>query len=89
MKVVECGIHGPRKTTFVCAHAVSSLVDRRPRGFFWTDVDDDEPCGWCFECHARYLAEGKEWTGEAERMLDTKVLCIDCFRSLIKLNGLQ
>ncbi len=87
MANTNCQMHGPQKATFVCAHAVDTLYDRRPRGFHWTSVDDEDPCGWCSECHERYLAAGEEWVGEAEAKLDAKLLCIDCFRSLIRLNG--
>ena len=87
MRQVGCQTHGERKATFVCGHAVESLHDRQPRGFFWTDLGDDEPCGWCSECNKRYLAAGEEWSGEAEARLDAKLLCVECFRTLIRLNG--
>jgi hypothetical protein len=87
MAEVQCKTHGPRKATFVCSHAVDTLFDRQPRGFFWTDAEADEPCGWCTECNDRYIAAGEEWSDEAEAKLDAKLLCIECFESLIRLNG--
>ncbi len=84
---VDCGEHGMRAPAFICGHALRAAEARTPRPFYWTDAEADEPCGWCEDCHRRYLAEGEEWIGAAEANLDLQVICVDCFREIIRLNG--
>ncbi|MDU8945872.1 hypothetical protein [Ovoidimarina sediminis] len=86
-RTVDCGQHGPRGPAFICGHALKAAFEKRPQSFFWTDAEADEPCGWCAYCQARYEAAGGDWVGEAEEKLDAKLICVDCFRDIIALNG--
>ena len=86
-RLVDCGEHGMRGPAFICGHAFEAAAARRPQPFYWTDLDEPDPCGWCEACHARYLAAGEEWTEEAEAGLDLRLVCIDCFRAIVELNG--
>ena len=80
---VDCARHGLRQRAYICGHALAAFSRGAREPFFWTDAEAEEPCGWCADCHARYLAEGEEWTGEAEDRLDARLICIDCFRAVI------
>ena len=85
---IECSTHGWQKRTRVCRHVIDTLVDRKPRGMFWTSDDAEQPNGWCAECHAAYKAAGDEWTDELMQRADPQVLCFSCFKLAQQINGI-
>lgn len=87
MTLITCATHGMSKQTLVCQHLIESLADGKPRGFFFTDEEEDEPQAWCEACEARYVAAGECWTDEVLAYLSPQTLCLHCFRQLRELNG--
>jgi len=63
------------------------LVDRKPRGFFWTSEDADEPNAWCRDCNDAYLSAGKDWTKELMKKVDAQPICFSCFQLARQING--
>jgi len=88
MRTVECHQHGSQPETFVCEHVVQSLRDGVPRGFHWSDAAENERGdAWCSACNERLQAAGGEWTPEAERFANVKLLCGGCYDQAKRLNG--
>ena len=87
MTLINCATHGRSKRTVVCTHIVQSLADGKPRGFFYTDEEGEEPQAWCADCEERFVAAGHVWTPENLAYLDPQVLCFHCFRAGKELNG--
>lgn len=87
MGLIMCATHGKSKETRVCRHICETLADGRPRGFFFTDEDDEVPQAWCEACEARYVAAGEQWTDEVLAYLDERSLCLHCFRLAKEING--
>lgn len=88
MSVVNCTTHGSQKRTRVCTHIVDTLVDRKPRGMYWTSDDADEPNAWCSDCNASYEASGEDdWSDELMVKVDPQILCFACFKLAQRING--
>jgi hypothetical protein len=85
---VRCERHGLQDETFVCQHVVSSLHDRAPRGFHWSQGSDQHrPDAWCSECNERLRQGGWEWTRETEQAAGVRLLCGACYDEAKALNG--
>ena len=79
-KTVECDLHSPQPTTFVCQQIAESLHTGIPVGFFWPEITEEpRPNAWCAECNERVTATGGEWVGPAAESLGAKILCGMCY----------
>ena len=87
MTTVNCGEHGRREAAFACAHVLQSLGDGTPRGLHWCRDGDGAFNGWCAECDVRLEAAGGAWDEATEAAADIQLLCEDCFRRAMALNG--
>lgn len=79
--IVCCAAHGVQPRTMVCQHVADGLLERRRVGFFWSveDPDAPRPDAYCLECEKRVRLTGGEWTGDALKHLQPKVLCGCCY----------
>ncbi len=82
MERIECDLHGPTEIAFVCQHIACGLLLRERVGFYWTgaDPDDPHPDAWCTACEDRRNKAGGEWVGAAEKHLQAKILCEECYQ---------
>jgi hypothetical protein len=88
MRTVQCDRHGVQEETFVCQHVVETLRDGHPRGFFWAQPPEKKrPDAWCSACNARVGASSGDWTGEALKKADVKLLCGACYDEAAAING--
>jgi hypothetical protein len=86
--MVKCDRHGVQEETFVCQHVVETLRDKRPCGFFWAQpAEKTRPDAWCSACNARVRASGGEWSSEALKEADVKLLCGACYDEAAVING--
>lgn len=76
---VDCTIHGPQGTTFVCQHIVWSLRSRIAVGFFSASSNEPRPDAWCAACQQARLAAGDEWTDDVMQSVGIQILCGACY----------
>lgn len=81
MERINCDLHGPSKIAFVCQHIAWGLHHRERVGFYWTVADPENPYpdAWCADCEKRRNKAGGEWVGAAEKHLQAKILCAECY----------
>ncbi len=84
---IECCEHGTQQQTFVCQHTVQSLIDNKPRGFWYStqQLNNLRPDAWCTECEELVNKVG-DWVGEAEELASIKILCGACYDKVKSLN---
>ncbi len=84
---VECCEHGKQQATYVCQHVVQSLVEKTPRGFWWSteNPDNPRPDAWCTECEELVNRVG-EWNDETEEFAGVKLLCGACYDRAKEMN---
>ena len=88
-KKVDCGIHGYRRTAFVCQH----LNLENPKGFEEAfeavkgmDLEESEDfAAWCNECEEYRLSQNG-WNEESEKFADIKLVCEECYFELKEFN---
>jgi len=86
---VNCGIHGFRRSAFVCQH----LDLNEPKGFeeaFETlkgmDLeDDDDFSAWCNECE-NYRIKHQGWDEVTEKYARIRLVCEECYFELKEFN---
>ena len=86
---IECSIHGPQESTFVCQHLVRSLTTRERVGFF--SAGSPRGDAWCSACEDVRLREGGEtgdWNERSEAFAGIKLLCGSCYDEAKRLHGL-
>ena len=86
-KYIECSEHGKQQATYVCQHIVQSLLDRKPRGFWWSSEcsENPRPDAWCSECEDLVNRVG-EWNDESEGFAGVKLLCAACYDQAKEMN---
>lgn len=86
-KVVHCHEHGEQQTTYVCQHIIQTLRDKKPRGFWTSDNQDNpRPDAWCTECEKKLQEVGGEWNDESEAFAGVSLLCGACYDRAIAIN---
>jgi hypothetical protein len=78
---IICGVHGDRRSTFVCRH----LVRGSGLGFFMPNRvvepgEGDETCAWCGECEEVRLEQGG-WNDVSEAFAGVTMICDLCFEA--------
>ncbi len=86
-RFVECDEHGKQQATYVCQHTVQTLIDKKPRGFWWSnDADNPRPDAWCSECEVKIQETDGEWNDESEAFASIKLLCGACYDKAKEIN---
>ncbi|MFT6334790.1 MAG: hypothetical protein ACI86M_001443 [Saprospiraceae bacterium] len=86
---VDCGIHGFRRSAFICQH----LNREEKKGFEESfdshkgmDLDDeDDFAAWCDECE-QVRVDKDGWNEESEKFAKIKLVCEDCYFELKECN---
>jgi hypothetical protein len=77
---IQCATHGWQEEAFVCQHIAESLQTGVPVGFHWPpDSTNSHPDAWCDACEQSRIDAGGDWTLEAEKLLNIKLLCGACY----------
>jgi hypothetical protein len=82
--VINCDTHGDQLATYVCAHIVKTVHDKKARGFAWCVADDGDYYADCDECNAMPT---EEWKARVDENLN--VICFGCFETAAKVNGVE
>ena len=89
MSEVRCQQHGSQKAAIVCQHLLESMHDDEPRGL-WVSTDEDGYINaYCNACEDYRLRNGGDWPEDANTYIKAKLLCLECFGKLRKLNGYE
>lgn len=78
---VHCHAHGDRAPAFLCAHLTT---DDCALGFHCSPPTDDNPTpdAWCNDCDIILQQHGGQWTDEAQKLVDIKLVCAGCYNAL-------
>lgn len=84
---VECCENGKQQAAYVCQHIVQTLRDGKPRGFWSSEENPDNPRpdSWCTECEEVVNRIG-EWNDESEAFAGVKLLCGACYDKAKEMN---
>lgn len=76
---ITCSSHGETPATFACRHVVFGVAC----GFHSGEPTEDEPWpdAWCDLCEVAFQAAGGQWTKNAEKIANIKVLCTGCYEA--------
>ncbi len=74
---IQCGTHGEREKTYVCAHLLGDGVGL---GFNRKEPTADEPFpdAWCDDCELIRAAHDG-WNDESEKLTNISLLCSGCY----------
>jgi len=77
---IECGLHGRQPISFVCNHIAHGLLDGSTPGFVIAPENGEAlPLAWCDQCETMVDLLGGNWSEEASRRAEFKLLCAECY----------
>ena len=82
--MVQCGDHGERIATVVCAHLLRSADG--PAGFVENSTDPEDLQAWCDRCEEVFVEEDG-LTEVFRRFNDMRLVCDRCYAALKARHG--
>lgn len=74
--MLDCGIHGQRISTVVCAHMLPG--EPAPCGFIENSAEPEDLQAWCYQCEEKFAQEG-EMTEAFRKFNGMTLVCTDCY----------
>ena len=86
---INCPQHGTQHLAVVCQHTIESLYDSLPRGLWVATDKSGDINAYCNECEVYRNRSGGDWPSDCDNILKVKILCLECFALVRKINGYE